>query len=182
MSSIQKSIPTINTQSMNKMMNILLFLIVTFSLINCTPVKKEKQHYENQIGDTPFNADLDNSNFKFCDSTNVLHKRAFVKYEGGGIRAIQEAFAKKYIFDASYQSYSGYFIIRFVVNCKNEAGRFRMQTLDSAFKPSKPPEKLRKHILTIVKDLKGWKHPIYNGKDYDGYKFITIKIVNGKIE
>ena len=41
---------------------------------------------------------------------------------------------------------------------------------------------LEEHLLSIMKSIKGWKHPIYNDKDYDGYKFISIKIVNGQIK
>lgn len=163
--------------------SILLFLILLFSLLGCHSVKENDQHqyYENQIGDTPFDSDLDDPQFEFCDQTDVLHKRAFVRYKGG-MRAINGAIIDSYQFQSSYASYSGYFIVRFAVNCNDEAGRFRMETLDSNFNLAKCPKELEYHILSLVKGLKGWGHPVYDGKDYDGYKFLTIKMVNGQIK
>ena len=164
-----------------KLKGIILFLILLPPLISCTQTKEKKQHYENQIGDTPFDAELDDPNFKFCDPTDVLHKRAFVNYEGG-LRGLYNEIVEKYNSQPSFKSFSGYFIIRLAVNCKDEPGRFRMQIFDLNFNLSECPDDLEKHVLSIVKELKGWKHAIYQGKDYDGYKFLTIKIINGKIE
>lgn len=167
---------------MNK--TILLYVIpfLLLALISCSNLKENKVSYEDQIGNTHFNSHSDNPNFRFCDSTNTLHKRAFVKYEGGGMGAIYNDIHQNYVFKPSYKSYSGYFIIRFAVNCNDQAGRFRMQILDPEFNLSNPPEELKNHILSIIKNLKGWKHPVYDGKDYDGYKFLTIKIVDGQIK
>lgn len=166
---------------MIKIRSSILILILSFVLFNCSQVKEKHHGYENQIGDTPFSIDIDDPNFEFCDSTNVLHKRAYVGYEGG-MKAIEEEITSKYNLDASYKSYSGYFIIRLAVNCNDRAGRYRMQILDSNFGLAECPDQLEKHILSIVKGLKGWKRPFYDGKYYDGYKFLSIKIVNGQIK
>jgi hypothetical protein len=168
--------------SMQKLISIFLILLLLPFLIRCSSVKEKQTQYENQIGDTRFNSDLDNPNFRFCDSSNVLHKRAFVRYKAGGIIAVYNDIKRGYQFKPSFKEYSGYFIIRFAVNCNDESGRFRIQTLDSRFNLSNPPKELENHILSIVKKMKGWIHPIYDNKDYDGYKFLTIKIVNGQIK
>ncbi|GAA3519811.1 hypothetical protein GCM10022393_37530 [Aquimarina addita] len=156
-------------------------LIVTIFLISCNRSIVKQPHYENQIGDTPFNAYLDTDDFKFCDPTNVLHKRSLVTYKGG-TRAFEQQLIKNYNYKLSYEPYSGYFIIRFAVNCSDQAGRYRMETLDVNFNPSKHPTEFQEHILSTVKELKGWRHAFYQGKDYDCYKFITIKIINGQIQ
>ncbi len=165
---------------MKKARSIRFIIVLYFALISCSNVKEKKHGYENQIGDTHFNIDLDNPDFKFCDPSNVLHKRAYVGYEGG-MKAIEKEIINQYNFKPSYQSYSGYFVIRFAVNCNNQAGRFRMQTLDVNFNLAKCPNQLKIQVLSIVKGLKGWKHPFYDDKDYDGYKFLSIKMVNGQI-
>ena len=167
--------------NLHKFKSIILLLIFLFPLLSCNPTKGKKKHYEDQIGDTTFDVNLDDVDFKFCDSTDVLHKRARVGYEGG-LRAIREEVAEKYNFKSSYEAYSGYFIVRFAVNCNDESGRFRIQTLDENFNLSKSPEGLENHILSIFKELKDWKHPVYRGKDYDGYKFISIKMIKGQIK
>ena len=57
-----------------------------------------------------------------------------------------------------------------------------MEVLDTKFNIASPSKELQEHILDIFKTLKKWQHPFYDGKDYDGYKFITLKIVNGQIQ
>jgi hypothetical protein len=155
-----------------------LFLALLFLLVSCNKSEtKYNQDYKNQIGDTLFNSSLDDSSFKFCDSTNVLHKRAYVSYQGG-MKALEEEFLNQFNFKSNF---SGYFVVRFVVNCNNKAGRFRMEILDSNFQLTMCSDGLKKHILTIVKELKNWKHAIYKGKDYDCYRFLTLKLKNGKL-
>ena len=158
----------------------LLVFTILILLLSCQTTKESPKHYENQIGDTPFNQNLDDSNFKFCDSTNILHKRAYIRYAGGE-KALEEELIKKYIFQPEYKSFNGYFIIRLAVNCNNETGRFRIQVLDSSFKKTNCPRNLEAHILYISKSLKNWNHAFYKGKDYDGYRFINIKMKKGKI-
>lgn len=157
-----------------------IFIAAIVLIYGCQTAKDTQQLYENQIGDTPFNQSLDNSNFKFCDSTNVLHKRAYIRYTGGE-KALEEEFIEKYIFQTEHKNFSGYFIIRFAVNCDNQTDRFRMQILNANFKKTNCPKKLEDHILSISKSLKNWNHAFYRGEDYDGYRFINIKMENGKI-
>jgi hypothetical protein len=154
--------------------------IAIFLIFGCQNSKKPQQYYENQIGDTPFDKTRDNPSFKFCDSTKVLHKRAYITYSGGK-KALEEELIKKYIFQPNYKTFSGYFIIRFAVNCNNETGRFRMEVLDTNFTKTNCPEDLKNHILSLSKSLKNWNHVFYRGKDYDGYRFINIKMKHGKI-
>lgn len=155
---------------------LLLFVIAT----NCKQEQNSLNDYPDDIGDTKFNKELDSSNFKFCDSLNVLHKRALVKYKGG-TRQFEEDIIKRYENKTDYQQFSGYFFIRFAVNCNDLAGRFRTEIVDEAFKKINPPKGLENDIITIVKSLNNWKHPVYEGKDYDGYTFTIIKFKNGTI-
>ena len=163
------------------MTNQLLILLFSFCLLGCAKKTGESITYQDQIGDTPFDQNLDDVNFKFCDSTNVLHKRAWVKYTGGR-KELEEDILKNYTFKPSYESFSGYFIIRFVVNCNNESGRFRMEVLDSDFNLTTCPKDLKSHIITLFKSLKNWNHAFYEGKSYDGYTFHNIKMLHGKIQ
>ncbi len=160
--------------------NYYTYLIVTLLVFGCQNLKKVQKDYENQIGDTPFDKTRDNPNFKFCDSTKVLHKRAYIRYSGGE-KALEEELIKKYNFQPNYRTFSGYFIIHFAVNCNNKTGRFRMEILDTNFRKTNCPEGLESQILSLAKSLENWHHAFYRGKDYDGYRFINIKMKNGKI-
>lgn len=149
-------------------------------LTDCTSDTQEKKHYAKQIGDTVFNSTVDSPAFTFCDSSNVLHKRAYIRYTGGW-KTLENKLLKKYTYDPSYKKFTGYFIVRFAVNCLNQTGRFRVQIVDSNFKQIESPVALKEHIMNIVKELDGWTHPIYKGHDYDGYTFMNIKINNGQL-
>ena len=165
----------------NKEALFLTCLVVLIFTSACHNSEKKDKEYPAQIGDTAYNNDLDNPNFKLCDPYNTLHKRKYVTYKGG-MKALKKELIDNYKFESRYISYNGYFVIRFAVNCNDIAGRYRMQTLDANLKTKNAPKKLKAHILSIFKSLKNWKHPYYEGKDYDGYSFITIKMVNGKID
>lgn len=140
----------------------------------------QKPHYENQIGDTPFDPALDRSDFKLCDSTNVIHKRALVTYKGG-IKALEKELIKNYNSKTEHSAFTGYFIIRFVINCNNESGRYRLEVLDSSFQSIEAPKALENHVLESFKKLKRWNHAVYEGKDYDCYKFVTLKMIKGQL-
>lgn len=160
---------------------ILMVLIFFFSCNTKKETKVEKKpEYLADIGDTKFNAELDNANFKFCDSINVLHKRASVAYTGG-TPAMEEELIKTYKKLPEYESFTGYFFVRFAVNCKNESGRFRWEIVDEDFKEMTCPKALENEIITKVKELKFWNHPIYQGEPHDGYTYIIVKIEDGNI-
>ena len=163
------------------MNNNLFFVLIIPFLFSCNTTKEDHDVYENQIGDTSFDSTLDDPKFQFCDSTKVLHKRARISYSGGK-KNLEESLTKAYNFKPEYSSFSGYFIVRLAVNCKNEAGRFRLQILDNDFNLTEYPESLKLHIKTIFKELSEWNHAVYENEYYDCYTFHTIKINNGKIE
>jgi len=154
-------------------------LIIILFLISCTS-KSSTKMYLADIGDTKFNDLLDNTTFKFCDTTSVLHKRAYVKYKGG-IKNLEEDLIAQYKINPRFKNFTGYFIIRFAVNCNDESGRFRWEIVDQNFNETTCSKELENHIITLVKGLNKWKHPFYRGKSYDGYTYIIVKLENGNI-
>ena len=161
-----------------KHITFIIFPLVFVILSSCNNPTTEK--YLADIGDTTFNASIDKSSFKFCDSSNVLHKRAYVKYKGG-IRNFENDLISLYQIKPEYIKFSGYFIVRFAVNCKNEAGRFRWEIVNPDFEKTTCPKGLENEIITTLKRLDKWNHPVYRGKNYDGYTYLIIKIEKGEI-
>ncbi len=155
-------------------------LMVFIAFVGCKDLKTPKKTYKNHIGDTEFNPEIDNPNFKFCDSSKVLHKRALIYYTGG-TRALEEALLNAYTFKPKYAYFTGYIIIRFAINCNNKIGRIRTEVLDSDFNATTDQNDIEAHFASIFKHLEHWNHAIYKGESYDGYSFYTVKIVNGKI-
>lgn len=101
-----------------KYINLLFFAITCSFLLSCNTKSDSAKTYLADIGDTTYNASIDKSTFKFCDSSNVLHKRAYVKYNGG-IRRLENDLITQYKIKSNYKTFSGYFIARFAVNCKD---------------------------------------------------------------
>ncbi|SFN55909.1 hypothetical protein SAMN05421738_11511 [Algoriella xinjiangensis] len=77
----------------------------------------------------------------------------------------------------NYPNFSGLINVRFVINCKNEIGYFRIKTTNQHYKNIEIPASLQKQIVAIIQQLKNW-----NGKNKDSYYQIYIKIRNGKVE
>lgn len=163
-----------------KNLNLIIFAFTCSFLISCNTKSDSTKIYLADIGDTTFKPALDTSSFKFCDSTNILHKRAYVKYTGG-IRSLENDLIAQYQIKPNYKVFSGYFIVRFAVNCKDEAGRFRWEIVDPNFEETTCPNGLENDIITTLKLLDKWNHPFYRGEDYDGYTYVVIKIENGQI-
>ena len=143
---------------------IYFYIVMVLLNFSCNSKKetetKKKPEYMADIGDIKFNAELDNANFKFCDSTNVLHKRANVAYTGG-TPAMEKELIESYKKQTEFESFTGYFFIRFAVNCKNESGRFRWEIVDEDFKKATCPISLEKELIRKIKNLKKWNHPVY---------------------
>lgn len=131
--------------------------LLVLAISSCTSTIGIKK-YPEQIGDTEFNKKMDNPDFKFCNPSNVLHKRALIVYKNG-FRDFERNLISLYHFDEDYKNFTGYFFIRFAVNCKNETDRFRWQVVDSEFKKTSCPKKLQRHLIDILKKMRGWQHP-----------------------
>ena len=72
------------------------YFLLGFSVLSCNSVKEQSTpKFMNQIGDTFFDAAMDNPNFKFCDSSNVFHQRNSV-YFTGGLRAMEHEIIYQY--------------------------------------------------------------------------------------
>lgn len=116
-----------------------------------------------------------NTTFKPCSSDIFQYYNDVTGYktERFGIRKE----ISKSIYDLNYPNFSGLINVRFIINCKNEIGYFRIKTTNQHYKNIEIPASLQKQIVAIIQQLKNW-----NGKNKDSYYQIYIKIRNGKVE
>lgn len=157
----------------------LLFGILT-CFVSCNePATKETRYFQ-EIGDTNFDEDIDHLGFKFCDTSNILHKRAYVKYHGANTTLKNKI---DFLFSKAPKSntYNGYCIVRFAINCNDELGRIRLEFTNENANKLKTDPVFESMIRSKVKQLDGWIHPTYKGQELDGYSFFILKITNGKI-
>lgn len=133
------------------------------------------------VGTILFDQAIDDSSFALCDSSRIFSGRNAIMF-GDTKEAIEQECMKNFEFEPEFESFSGFVVVRFVVNCNAETGRFRAQTLDFDFSKKECPPELVSHLLGIVKGLKNWNQTRFATEGSDYSKYINFKIINGKIE
>lgn len=115
------------------------------------------------------------TSFKPCSSTiyQYYSTNGGYKTERYGIRKV----ISEPIHQLKFPNFSGNINVRFVINCKNEIGYFKIKAIDQDYKKVEISDNLQKKIVAIIQQLKDW-----NGKDEDSYYQIQIKLKNGKVE
>ena len=132
--------------------------------------------FENKVGRIDEKEIIDQgTSFKPCSSTIYQYYSTDAGYriERYGIRKV----ISDPINQLNFPIFSGNINIRFVINCKNEIGYFRIKTVDQDYKKVEISTDLQKKIIAIIQQLNDW-----NGKNEDSYYQIQIKLKNGKVE
>ncbi len=76
---------------------------------------------------------------------------------------------------------SGYFNVRFVINCKGEAGRYIIHENDLDLEPHQFSEDLKNQLLTLTVQLEDWKPNLIQEEQVDSYMYISYRIEHGEI-
>ncbi|WP_314241748.1 hypothetical protein [Empedobacter tilapiae] len=115
------------------------------------------------------------TSFKPCSSIiyQYYSTNGGYKTERYGIRKV----ISEPIHQLKFPNFSGNINVRFVINCKNEIGYFKIKAIDQDYKKVEISDDLQKKIVAIIQQLKDW-----NGKHEDSYYQIQIKLKNGKVE
>lgn len=116
-----------------------------------------------------------NTSFEPCPS-------AIYEYYNDGYGYKTERFGFRKIIEnpiknLNFPNFSGLINVRFVINCKNEIGYFRIKTTNQEYKSVQIGNELEYEIVKILKQLTDW-----NGKNENSYYQIYIKIRNGKVD
>ncbi|MFK7952973.1 MAG: hypothetical protein AB8B73_09020 [Ekhidna sp.] len=162
----------------------ILFMTLSFLMLGCSSKethKKPADKYSHDIGDILFNPDLDNPNFKICDSTNISTSRRGLIYLGGN-GSVENAIKQSFVFEPSFQSFNGFITIRFIVNCELESDRFRAESMDYYFVEKDCPKELENHLLQITRGLDEWTYSSPKHEVLDHAKYLNFKIKEGRIE
>ena len=134
------------------------------------------------VDDIIYNAEKDDSTFSTCtdpnyffqyfnDSKGVLYK--------GGKPAIESAF-QAYI-NPGLKGQTGLIRVRFVVNCKGEAGRYRLLSSDLNYQPKVFSPKVTDQLLSLTKSLNGWEIKEIRNLKADYYQYLIFRLEEGNI-
>lgn len=169
------------------MKQITLIGLLSLILLSCGTPKQltQKTDYPANVGDIEFDEALDDTSFHRCHPEKYT-----VQYFNfsDGFQFEGEKDSLDRIFHSRYVPYkkknqNGYVRIRFVVNCKNESGMFRLLTSDFDYQPFQFNPKITDQLMAITKSLNHWK-PLsdeQNGpRDY--YQYLIFRIEEGEIK
>lgn len=166
---------------MKKSLNILL--IVSFVIALAITIWLNYVS-NNQVGNIKFDSKVDNIDFKTCsENVKTQYYNVGTNYEGGAKAFRKEIFVILKKEQISFDNKSGYITFRFVVNCKGEIGRFRVNMIDKNIKETKFDISKLNELKTVLKTLKKWNpgEAKRNNLKTDSYYNIKFKIEEGEI-
>jgi len=123
-----------------------------------------------------------NNDFKLC-----YNEKVFPGYYGrknAGFAKSKDTLDNYFhtLFDNNgFTNSTGYITIRFIINCKGEAGRYEIKQVGPDFKETKFNTYLTDHLLNLVKNLDTWTAVEFQGYNYDSFYHITFKLENGEL-
>lgn len=164
---------------------VLYFLLLLMTIACLNNDRQENSLFEiptvdHDLGFIPFEKELDDANYVICDSTEINSGRNRVQYIGGNNKFRQDI-ESGFTFKKSYALFNGYIVLRFMVNCEGDVGRYRARALNIDFSPSSAPSDLVNHSVDLIKSLDNWtKREDNDEREYS--KFINLKFNNGKIQ
>lgn len=165
----------------------LVFAIVLLFLFfgGCKTDKSvnKKEEYSSWVGDIKKNKRIDKKEFKVCfgdDKTFQYFNLGEGPVYSGEKTTILNIFKSKYksIID---NNENGFIRIRFIVNCKGKAGRFRVLQSDYNYQEKEFDEKIVSQLLIITKEIENWKVLKRNEVPVDYYMYLIFKITDGQL-
>jgi len=148
--------------------------------------KKRANHGKKRIAYIDPKSTIDNnSNFTLCnqeveikDYYNCSDHARLKGGKGRWWRIIEKELDSKKL-----KKESGYLTYRFVLNCKDELGRFITEEADLDFNKKQFNQETVDHLYQIVSRQKDWQTCFIKSrnKQFDAYLYLTFKLKDGKI-
>ncbi len=159
----------------------LLSLALLMSACHAAQSISKPSAYPAHVGDIAPDPALDDPSFVVCRENHTPQYYSVKSGYQGEKPALEAYFREKFIKNKAHASESGYITIRFVVNCRGQTGRFRVQEIGLDYLPKKFPSALTSRLLELTKQLDGWLPGQYNSLQVDYYQYLTFTIANGDI-
>ncbi len=131
------------------------------------------------IGDITFDENIDNYDFIVCNEDRIKQYYSVGTNYQGGEKTIKKEL-NELINSLSFNE-SGIITYRFVINCKNKVGRFRVKMVDQDLKENSFKSNNINQIQESIKNLNGWKAGKWKDESIDSYYILNFKIQYGRI-
>lgn len=147
-------------------------LFLLFTLNSCNWILQP-----DMIGWIEFDPQLDTTAFQLCNEEKA--RRGHIRYPTykEGKRDLKAYFMEKANNLVEKQGEDGHIVIRFLVNCKGETGRFRTEQLNLNYKVKAFSPHIAQQLLGHLEGISEWWLP----EKMDGYGFVTFKIKDGQL-
>lgn len=162
-------------------------LILSILTISCNiekdSINNNKTEYLRWVGDIEYDPLKDNDGFTICNGDDKvlqyfnLGKGPIYK---GEKPALLRNFENKYK-PVPGKNQSGLIRIRFIVNCKGQAGRFQVLQSDLNFKETEFDKKVVSQLTEITEDIESWVILQSDNQPVDYYYYLIFKIIDGQI-
>ena len=132
-----------------------------------------------QVGDISYNAKLYTSTFNPCDEDRIFQYYTInTTYEG-----VKKAIKRKLLSKINPEKLpkNGLLTVRFVVNCRGEAGYFRAKMIDSELNDIELPTEAVYDLFNLVSALEDWVPGMVQGETRDTYVQISFKLEQGNV-
>ena len=158
--------------------------ILYFSFISwvaCSTAQSTPSEIINVVGEIFYEDAIDDPDFELChNQRSIIQYYAFnEKCFTGEKAAINRYFEENYL--STNTKESGWIRIRFIVNCRGEAGRFRLLAMDNEYQKTSFSPGITQQLLILTKALNGWKSMEANQVVRDYYQYLIFKIENGEL-
>lgn len=166
-------------------LGVILFLFVSFlafsyymlhySLLPNEGAFKHDAHYinpEESILNDDFIVCNDNYIFQYY---NESEKLPYFNGKNGFRNYINNNYVNRNYSD------SGYFNIRFIINCEGKAGRFITHENNLDLEPNVFNSDLKKQLITLTTSIKQWRPVFLREENRDAYMYVSYRIENGEI-
>ena len=137
--------------------------------------------FNHDLSYIPFDPEYDEVNYEICDSARINSGRNRIQYKGGSEKLSADILSN-YVIKEEYKNFTGFIIIRFLVNCHGLSGRYRAQALHLDFSHSTAPSDLLENVVDIVSGLQQWTRRPGDDPTNEYSKFINLKFENGEIQ
>jgi len=141
-----------------------LILILSILIIGCIIEKgsNNKAEYLRWVGDIEHDPSKDNRGFAICNGEDKV-----LQYFN--------------LMDEPIYKQNGLIRIRFIVNCKGQAGRFRVLQSDLNFKETEFDKKVVSQLSEITEGIERWVILQRDSQPVDYYYYLVFKIIDGRI-
>jgi hypothetical protein len=123
----------------------------------------------------------DDPSFSVCDEKLLIPYYGGKKTSYPGDKAYLIKHFSAYKEPLKSKGQSGFVTIRFIVNCKGKAGRFRMQQMDQAYQSFTFNKNITDQLLELTRQLNSWIPSEYDHRVVDTYYYLCFQIRDGKI-